>query len=221
MNENQKPILLQDLGMKLPKETSKRKYRYGLYKCFCGKEFKAQIQYVNIGNTTSCGCYKRERMRNLNKSHNMKNHRLYGTWSSMMTRCYNNKRDSYKYYGGRGIKVCERWLNVENFINDMYPSFIEGLTLDRINVDGNYEPNNCRWVTNEVQARNTRRININNKTGYRGVSLNRNKYKKYSAYICVDNKQIFLGTSSNSIECAKAYDKYITDNNLEHTKNFN
>ncbi len=69
--------------------------------------------------------------------------------------------------------------------------------------------------------RNTRRININNKTGYRGVSLNRNKYKKYSAYICVDNKQIFLGTSSNSIECAKAYDKYITDNNLEHTKNFN
>lgn len=210
----EKPILLEDLGMKFPTENSNKKRRYGLFKCFCGNEFEAQIAHVKNGNTKSCGC-----LINQDKiTHGLKGHRLYTTWNTMMYRCYNPKNKNYIEYGGRGITVCDRWHSIENFIQDMFPSYIEGLTLDRIDVDGNYEPNNCRWATKSVQARNTRLLREDNKSGFRGVCWHK-ATGKWVATIVVDSKKIHLGYFNTAIEGAIAYNNYVIKNNLEHTLN--
>lgn len=81
--------------------------------------------------------------------------RAYESWSGMKQRCFNPKKERYPLYGGRGITVCERWLKFDNFFEDMGPCPV-GHSLDRIDSDGNYEPNNCRWATKEVQRNNRR-----------------------------------------------------------------
>ena len=137
----------------------------------------------------------------------------------MKTRCINANSKSYKDYGGRGIKVCDRWHDVRNFIEDMYPTFKEGLMLDRINNNGNYEPSNCRWTTMTVQGRNTRILYAHNTSGYRGVSI-KTGTSRYFARIKVNGKNIHIGYGSSALECAKLYDQYVINNNLEHTRNF-
>ena len=208
------PILLQDLGMLLPTEKSKYKARVGIYKCKCGNTFKSMTHHIKSGRTKSCGCYKAE----IKTKHGLTYHRLYKTWKSMMQRCNNQGIATYKNYGGRGITVCDEWLDVRNFINDMYPSFKEGLTLDRIDVNGNYEPSNCRWADSFVQLRNTRKLQKNNTSEYRGVYLNK-RTGKYVVQIRVNYARINLGTFITAIDAAKAYDNYIILNNLEHTTN--
>ncbi len=91
------------------------------------------------------------------KTHGMSSTKLYYAWQATKTRCYNKGRLDYKYYGGRGIKVCDRWLNsFENFREDMGSTWKKGLSIDRIDVDGNYEPGNCRWVHVGRQSGNRR-----------------------------------------------------------------
>ena len=213
-NQKKELVLLKDLGYKFPKESSKQKRRFGLYRCYCGNEFETQTSRINNGSTKSCGCNKG------NKKHNLRYHRLYKTWLNMVQRCHQENNSNYKNYGLKGIKVCDKWHNIENFIEDMYPSYAEGLTLDRINPHGDYEKSNCRWATKTIQARNTRRIMATNKSGYRGVHYNK-RDKKWVSQITIDKKVIYLGTFKTSIEAAKAYDKYVIDNGLEHTTNFN
>ena len=206
------PILLEDLGMRFPTEKSSKKRRHGIYQCqYCGKEFEAQTPNVKFGNTNSCGCQAKTNR----KTHGLKNHRLYQTWLGMYHRCYNPKCKYYKNYGGRGINICERWLDVGNFIEDMYPTWEEGLTLDRIDVNGNYELGNCRWTTILIQNRNNRQLRITNTSGFRGVSYSKND-NKWVAYINVNNKRIKLGSYSTALEAAKAYERYVRLNNLEH-----
>ena len=212
--EYEKPILLKDLGMKFPTENSKEKKRFGLFKCFCGNEFEAITQDVKSGKQKSCGC-----LINQDKiTHGLKGHRLYDTWNNMMQRCNNPKNKKYIEYGARGITVCERWHSIENFIDDVFPTFEEGLTLDRINVDGNYEPSNCRWATRNIQARNKRLLRGDNKSGFRGVSWHRAS-NKWVVRIMVSNKNIYLGSFNTAIEGATAYNNYIVENNLEHPLN--
>lgn len=204
---NNQLILIKDLGMKYANESSKQKRRYGLYKCFCGNEFETLTSNIKKESTKSCGCSK--------IVHNMYNNPIYQVWNSMIDRCNNPKSNRYSDYGGRGITICDRWLDVKNFISDMYPTFIEGFTLDRIDVNGNYEPSNCRWATKEIQARNKRKYKTTNK--YIGVTSNSNKYQ---ARITINNIQIYIGSYKTELQAAKARDKYIIDNRLEHTRNF-
>lgn len=144
--------------------------RRALFRCFCGKEFETYIQNVVSGNTKSCGCVGIEkiRIRGLkNKTHGLCEHPLYKLWVGMLGRCNNSKDWAYYNYGGRGIKVCDRWTSISNFIDDMYPTYIKGLDIDRKDNNGNYEPDNCRWVTrkqNQNNRRCNRRIEYNGNT---------------------------------------------------------
>lgn len=210
--------LIKDLGMLYPKEISKQKRRHGIFKCQCGNELKAQIAQIKNGNTQSCGCLQKQRTRESSVTHGLRGHRLYDVWSNIMQRTSNANNPIFEYYGGRGITVCERWKNIANFIEDMEPSYCDGLTIDRINNDGNYELSNCRWTTSAVQARNTRLIYSHNTSGYRGAWFNKRK-NRWMAEIQVNRSKIYIGSFTTAIEAAKAYDKYVIDNNLEHTVN--
>ena len=212
LEKDMTPILLEDLGMRYPNENSKERKRYGLYQCqYCGKEWEASTQAVKQGNTKSCGCQS-IKYRN---PHGLYKHPLYQCWRDMKARCNNLKSKNYKNYGARGIKVCERWLDINNFIEDMYPTWEEGLSLDRIDVNEDYDPNNCRWVTQNIQSRNTKDIRITNTSGFRGASFN-TKEGKWKSQICVCGDVIGLGTYTTALEAAKAYERYVRLNNLEH-----
>jgi hypothetical protein len=211
-----KPILLEDLDYLYPKEDSKRKRRFGIYKCgFCGEEFKADANNIKNGNTKSCGCYKKRRMSETHKTHGLRSTRLNSIWREIKNRTLNPKHKQYNDYGGRGITICDEWKNdFMSFYNwAMSNGYSEDLTIDRIDNDGGYCPENCRWTTKTIQARNTR-IAKNNTSGYRGVSFYKGK-NKCIAQICVNNKSIYLGLFPTAVEAGIAYNNYIIENNLE------
>lgn len=127
--------------------------------CDCGNKKVVQGHHLRGGKTQSCGCAMLEPKR---PGGQLKNWPGYGRWWQMIQRCRNPNVIGYKDYGGRGIKVCDRWLHGEDgvhpfecFLADMGDS--NGLTIDRIDVNGNYEPGNCRWATDAQQRTNTRR----------------------------------------------------------------
>ena len=212
-----KPILIEDLGMMYPTESSKQKRRFGVYKCgFCGTEFKANTNDVVQGKTRSCGCYSKRRASETHKTHGLGSTRLYNIWADIKRRTLNPKNKRYSDYGGRGITICDEWLDVQNFYNWAITNGYEedkGLSIDRIDNDGNYCPENCRWTTSIIQNRN-KRIHKNNISGYKGVYFNKNT-GKYQAQIVVNNKKIYLGSFLTPVEGAIAYNNYIIENNLE------
>ena len=211
-----KPILLEDLGMVFHTESSKRKVRFGLYKCgFCDKEFKTQTSSINSGNTKSCGCYNKRRLSETHKTHGLGSTSLYRIWINIKTRILNPKDKHYNDYGGRGITICDEWKNdFMSFYNwAILNGYSDELSIDRIDNDGNYEPSNCRWVTRTIQSRN-QRVYKNNTSGYKGVRFIKDR-NKYRSYINVDKKGVFLGYFLTAVEGAIAYNNYIIENNLE------
>ena len=138
-------------------------------KCDCGKTKITSLNNLRQGHTKSCGCFARDTVVKINKSratHNETKTKFYVVWRNMRNRCLSKKSNQFKNYGGRGIKICKKWEKFENFKRDMLPTYKEGLSLDRINNNGNYSPSNCRWATIKTQSQNKR---INKK--YKGVCI--------------------------------------------------
>ena len=213
-----KPILIEDLGMIFATEDSKQKRRYGIYKCgFCGTKFRADTYGINSGHSKSCGCYQKRRASESTKTHGLKNTRLYTIWSNIKDRTLNPKHKKYNDYGGRGITICGEWKNdFMSFYNWAISNDYEenkGLSIDRIDNNESYYPENCRWATQTIQTRN-RRIQKNNISGYRGVNFHK-RDKIFTAQISVNKKRIHLGSFLTAVEGAIAYNKYIIENNLE------
>ena len=150
------------------KEKSNHEYKYRCI-CDCGKEKLIRGSNLKSNNSKSCGCENIKKVATISKGYRNKNRRLYNIYQNMKQRCYYKKSIGYKNYGGRGIKVCDEWKNdyvkfYEWSINNGYK---DNLTIDRININGIYEPNNCRWITRKEQNNNMRTnryITYNNQT---------------------------------------------------------
>jgi hypothetical protein len=136
------------------------------------------------------------------KKHGMRRTFTYNSWESMKKRCNNKNHIHYDKYGGRGITICNEWDDFVNFYKDMGERPSKKHTLDRIDPNGNYELNNCRWVTWSTQRINQR---PRGKSKFNGVATNNSISKKWRSFIRVNGKQEFLGTFKTEIEAARAF----------------
>lgn len=182
--------------------------------CDCGKEKIIQLSCIKNGLTKSCGCI-REEYRELMKKHHSKTYkRLYNIWSNIKQRCLNkNNRDYKKGYKNKG--VYQDWVeNFNNFYNwSINNGYKDNLTIDRIDGDKGYFPDNCRWVDMFVQASN-KRLSKFNKTGYSGIDY-RKEIGKYISRIAHQKKRYYLGCFDNLNDAVNARLKFIEEHNLK------
>lgn len=158
--------------------TSQKGSMYVICQCDCGKTKDVRVDSLLNGDSKSCGCGAVDKIRK--RSHatrdhtnNLKEHMFYNLLLDIHRRCYNENRNDYKHYGGRGVTVCDRWHKdtpyyLDNFTEDMGETYIKGLEIERIDVNGNYCPENCRWVDRKSQTNNLRR---NRELSWGGIKL--------------------------------------------------
>lgn len=193
----------------LSKAEPKSRQTAWLCLCDCGNEKICFGTNLKRGKTQSCGCLRTEMTvkRTFKHGHRRseKTSKEYEAWWSMIARCENETDTNFHNYGARGIKVCQRWRNsFENFLADMGNKPTLKHSIERIDVNGNYEPSNCKWASKEEQMQN-RRMLKNNSTGVNGVYLNKNG--KYHAQISVHNKRKHLGFFDSLEEAKEARKK--------------
>lgn len=154
-----------------------QKNRFANFICpFCGNNFKSIISAIKNGRTVSCGCYSKNKNKKIFTTHGLTKSPEWASWKSMKARCCNKNSKAFKNYGGRGIKICDEWINsFENFYKDMGPR-PKNHSLDRINNDGDYCKQNCKWSTYNEQQNNKRQ---NHNIEYNGLVKNISMWAKY------------------------------------------
>jgi hypothetical protein len=182
------------------KNIYKTKYRYAI------RNLKNNFGKIRCKYCTICGINNTKFKHGSSK----KDYRLYHIWRGIRNRCLNKKSNRFPRYGGRGIKICNGWSNnfTEFEIWSIKNGYNNDLTIDRIDNDGNYEPNNCRWITLQQNSFNRGSL-VGSASIYKGVTIIKNKTKKdrYRASISINNKSIHIGYFDNEEEAAKAYNE--------------
>lgn len=174
--------------------------RFVLAQCLlCNDSVKQyRMDLLNSGQKLHCGCANLKGY----SHHGLKNTRQYRIWTHMKNRCNDPKNSSYEYYGARGITYDPKWEKFLGFWEDMSEFYSDKLELDRIDPNGNYNKENCRWENESIQSFNTRKAK-NNTTGRTGISFDK-KLNSFVAYIYFQNKRIHLGTFKNYNEAVNA-----------------
>jgi hypothetical protein len=209
-------VIIKDLGMRYPYTggKSKRMYRYALFECpFCGCSFEAQ----KSTRQKSCNdCVKDVRKR----KHGMCFTPIYYVWGDMKSRCNNKSHSGYENYGGRGITVCDEWRNDFLTFNKwaINNGYKDGLEIDRINNNGNYEPSNCKFSTRSQNSQNTRLIHINNTSGYRCVFWHK-VHKNWIVVINNNGKRYYRGHFLTKEEAALHYNSWVIEHKTNHPLN--
>jgi hypothetical protein len=172
--------------------------------CKCGTIKTIDAKDLKTGDSKSCGCLLREKM----TTHGLSKHSLYTVWCNMIGRCYRLSSISYKTYGDQGVSVCPEWK--ENFISfyrwGLSTGWKEGLSIDRIENEGNYEPDNCQFISLGLNVVKQRVLRSTNTSGYKGVHFEM-QTKMYRAAITIKGREIKLGRYSNPKAAALVYDK--------------
>lgn len=197
---------VKDLGLKAQANGKNR--RYVLCHCDCGnKSFETRWDAVENGDTKSCGCLQAESVREARTTHGLSSTKEYRIWTGMKQRCGNPKEPSYSSYGGRGLTVCERWENsFENFFEDMGECPV-GMSLDRIDNDKGYFPENCRWTDASTQLHNQRKRTGEGVTSiYRGVYFRKEK-NSWGSRFQINNILTLNKTVHSEREAADLYDE--------------
>lgn len=182
---------------------------FWICKCDCGNI--VSVRSDTLGSTNSCGCLKKEQdFENLKlkgkQLHGLTKHPAYSRWRAMMQRCYNPKSERYPRYGGRGIKVCDEWHNVKSFIKWAEENgFSEELSIERINLNGNYEPDNCKWIPLDEQRWNT---SYNVWHEYRGLRLTTMQWARRLNI----PQHVVWGYKYNNIDFLDLIEEYSKDN---------
>lgn len=173
-------------------------------KCDCGNITIVRHGDLRNGSTVSCGCYNYEK-ESAAKTHGYSRTKLGNVFEGMKQRCNNPKNKNYEKYGGRGIKICTEWLNDPKKFFDwaIKNGYKEGLSIDRIDVNGNYEPDNCRWADNEAQCLN-QRLRKDNKTGHKGIYYSEGVYR---VQIRRSKKRYYFGSYKTLPEAVKVLEE--------------
>ena len=185
------PKRISMLGKKYNRLLVIKEYQFDcLCLCDCGKEVTVRRCNLTYGTTKSCGCLNKERI----FIHGMSTNQLYKIWTSMKQRCENPNVNGYLNYGARGISVCNEWHDPKKFIEwAIDNNWEKGLQIDRTNNDGNYEPDNCKFVTYyENNAIGRKRKSIRNTSGFIGVCFVK-KRNKWRSQINIDGKTKYIG----------------------------
>lgn len=206
----------------LEEGTKKKGHRYWVCQCTCGVVKEYGQSNLLSGKSTSCGCFAKELAGQTYKSkfekHGDHKSRLYRIHKSMVDRCTKSWDSNYSRYGAVGISVFEPWLNYIEFKNwAIANGYSEELTLDRIDSNLNYCPENCRWATYTAQTRNRRKQRTPASSQFIGVSKEKGS-NKWLASICISGKTHRLGFYGDELTAAKVRDAYIKNNKLEYFK---